>query len=231
MGLFSLVLCPLSPCYVIKRKQKKMNNDYVHYGCGFSAPTNWRNFDASLTLRFERLPIVGNLYTKNDSRFPKSVEFGDIVNGLPIPDNSCKGVYCSHILEHLSFEDFRIALINTHKILKGGGCFRLVVPDLEYSIKRYTSDSSSDAALNFLKEISLGKEKRNRGLKGFVSEWLGNSQHLWMWDYKSIARELGNVGFVYIKRSEFGDFDDPMFGKVEEKRRWENSLGIECKKA
>jgi len=99
-------------------------------------------------------------------------------------------VYCSHILEHLSLDDFKQAIINTHKILKSGGYFRLVLPDLEYSINRYINDSSTNAASVFLKETSLGKEKRNRGLKGFVQEWLGNSQHLWMWDYKSIEEEL-----------------------------------------
>jgi len=59
-----------------------MDNKYVQYGCGWSAPINWRNFDASPTLRFERIPIVGRFYTKNASRFPRNVEFGDIVCGL-----------------------------------------------------------------------------------------------------------------------------------------------------
>lgn len=95
-----------------------MNNKYVQYGCGWSAPKKWRNFDASPTLRFERTPIIGKLYTRNNSRFPENIEFGDIVSGLPIPNNSCKGVYCSHILEHLSLEDFRLALKNTVVILR-----------------------------------------------------------------------------------------------------------------
>ncbi len=45
------------------------NTQCVQYGCGWSAPFSWRNFDASLTLRFERLPLIGHLYTKNESRF------------------------------------------------------------------------------------------------------------------------------------------------------------------
>ena len=207
-----------------------MKNEYVQYGCGMSAPYNWRNFDASLTLRFEQIPIIGKLYIKNNTRFPKNVEFGDIVRGLPIPNNSCKGVYCSHILEHLSLNDFQQALINTHKILKIRGYFRLVLPDLEYSIKKYINDSSVDAASVFLTETSLGREKRSRGLIGFMSEWLGNSQHLWMWDYKSIAKELEDVGFKNVRRAECGDTDDIMFREVEDKERWENCLGVECKK-
>ena len=102
-----------------------MNDEYVQYGCGYSAPLGWRNFDASPTLRFERIPLIGRLYKKNKFRFPDNVEFGDIVKGLPIPHDSVKAVYCSHILEHLSLEDFRQAILNTHNILKKGGCFRL----------------------------------------------------------------------------------------------------------
>ncbi len=86
---------------------------YIQYGCGWSASSQWRNFDASPTLRFERMPFIGRLYTKNQFRFPCNVEYGDIVKGLPIEPDSCLGAYCSHILEHLSLSDFRTALRNT----------------------------------------------------------------------------------------------------------------------
>lgn len=208
-----------------------MNNDqYVQYGCGWSAPKEWRNFDASPTLRFERLPLIGHLYTKNKSRFPANVEYGDIVKGLPVPPASCKVVYCSHILEHLSLNDFRVALRNTREILQPGGIFRLVLPDLEYSAKRYIDNASNEAALEFMRGTSLGYESRARGFKGIIVAWLGNSRHLWMWDCRSIQTELENAGFVDVRRASFGDSSDPMFGKVEDNSRWANCLGIECRK-
>jgi SAM-dependent methyltransferase len=203
---------------------------YVQYGCGWSAPLGWRNFDASPTLRFERLPLIGRLYTRNQSRFPNNVEYGDIVKGLPVPADSCKGVYCSHVLEHLSLRDFRIALRNTKTILQPGGIFRLVLPDLEWSVKRYIENASNEAAVEFLKETALGHEKRDRGLRGLIATWLGNSRHLWMWDYKAISSELENVGFVEIRRAFFGDSPDPFFKAVEDVGRWTNGLGVECRK-
>ncbi|RJQ17486.1 MAG: methyltransferase domain-containing protein [Nitrospiraceae bacterium] len=205
-------------------------NQYVQYGCGMSAHRGWRNFDASPTLRFERLPIIGNVYTKNKSRFPENVEYGDIVKGLPITYNSCRAVYCSHVLEHLSLEDFRKALQNTHRILEKGGIFRIVLPDLEHSVKKYLKDPSHEAAITFMKETYLGYEKRNRGLKGFIFSWLGNSQHLWMWDHKSIEHELGEAGFLEIRRANYGDSSEPTFMEVEDKERWDNCLGMECRK-
>jgi len=97
-----------------------MNNKiYVQYGCGLSAPKEWKNFDVSPTLRIQKTPIVGNLFkSRLNTVFPENVQYGDIIKGLPVKDDSVDGVYCSHTLEHLSLEDFRKALKNTYRIMK-----------------------------------------------------------------------------------------------------------------
>jgi predicted SAM-dependent methyltransferase len=206
------------------------DSQYVQYGCGLSAPSGWRNFDASPTLRFERIPLLGELYKRNKARFPKAVEFGDIVKGLPVADNSCRGVYCSHVLEHLSLEDFRKSLRNTLRILAPGGIFRLVLPDLKYCVDKYLQTAGPKAAHAFLQDTHLGHEHRSRGLRGLAVSWLGNSKHLWMWDYDAMEQELREAGFVDIRRAHIGDSADPAFNAIEEPRRWENCLGVECKK-
>lgn len=212
---------------VMHEKKKKT---CLQYGCGWSAPETWLNFDASPTLRYERIPILGKLYTKNKTRFPANVQHGDITKGLPVPDNSCGAVYCSHVLEHLSLNDFRIALHNTFKLLVPGGIFRFVMPDLEYMIQNYINDSSPSAAIAFLQETLLGQERRNRNFREFFVDWLGNSHHLWLWDYKSAELELKTAGFTNIRRAFFGDSDLGMFNDVEVFERWENCLGIECQR-
>ena len=64
---------------------------YVQYGCGLSAPVGWQNFDASPTLRLQKIPLIGKLVRKVD--FPSNVLYGDIVKGLPgIAPQSCDGV-------------------------------------------------------------------------------------------------------------------------------------------
>lgn len=203
---------------------------YVQYGCGWSAPRDWRNFDASPTLRFERLPVVGRWYTKNRSRFPENVEYGDIMKGLPVAPGSCRGVYCSHVLEHLSLDGLRVALRNTYLILSRCGVFRLVVPDLELSAQRYLADSSARAAPTFMRETGLGRESRATGPTAFLASWLGNAQHFWMWDYSSFEAELRSAGFVDIRRASFGDASDAMFLRVEAQERWDDCLGIECRR-
>lgn len=201
---------------------------YVQYGCGFSSPAGWLNYDASPTLRFERLPLIGRLYTKNAARFPADVKYGDIIRGLPLTPGSCAGIYASHVLEHLSLNDFRIALNNTYRLLHSGGIFRLVVPDLQGLASRYLESSEASAAENFLRETSLGIEGRPRGLRGLVQMLLGNSCHLWMWDFKGIQKELMTTGFVSVRRCELGDSADPMFELVESADRFVNAVAVEA---
>jgi SAM-dependent methyltransferase len=205
-----------------------MESTYVQYGCGLSAPPGWVNFDASPTLRLEKLPLIGSLIHKNAERFPSNVRFGDIVRGLPLPQGSGKAVYCSHVLEHLSLHDFRVALSNTRRLLKTKGIFRLVVPDLRAAALRYVADPDDAAAIRFMEETYLGTATRQRGAMGMLRTWLGNSQHLWMWDFPSMCKELEAAGFGGIRAAQFGDSEDPMFADVEDPLRWEDAVAIQC---
>jgi hypothetical protein len=207
-----------------------MDNLYLQYGCGMCAPEGWINFDSSPTLRFERIPILGRLYRKNETRFPDTVRYGDIARGLPISPNSCRGIYCSHILEHLAYEDCMRALRNTFLYLAPGGTFRLVVPDLEQLIRAYLANQS-EAPGNWLMETSgLARIRRPRSLGAFLLAWLGNSAHLWLWDEKSMASALREVGFKEVRRALFGDAADGAFSKVENPERFDGCLAMECTK-
>jgi hypothetical protein len=201
---------------------------YVQYGCGLSAPQGWLNFDASPTLRVQRLPLVGFLGASSGTVFPANVHYGDIVKGLPVEAGSCRAVYCSHVLEHLSLTDLRMALVNTRRVLAEEGLFRLVVPDLRVAAQRYVADPSDAAASRFMTETFLGVAERPKGVRGLLRSWLGNSHHLWMWDHPSLSRELATAGFKDIRPARLGDSAEPMFSAVEEASRWVDAVGIEC---
>ncbi|MEJ7760296.1 MAG: methyltransferase domain-containing protein [Gemmatimonadaceae bacterium] len=205
---------------------------YVQYGCGFSAPAGWVNYDASPTLRIEKIPFLGQLYKKNIQRFPTNVRYGDIIAGLPENEDSCDGLYCSHILEHLSYDDFNKALANTYKLLKPGGLFRCVVPDLKSAAENYLEsfEQYPNPASEFLKATMLGKRHRDTSLRGLIKYSMGNSEHLWMWDQKSLIFELQQAGFKSCRPCCFNDSADEIFKHVEEAGRFENAVAIECTK-
>lgn len=202
---------------------------WVQFGCGLCAPPEWHNFDCSPTLWLQRLPVVGRFMPSGPyGRFPPHVAYGDIITGLPVAPESVSLLYSSHVLEHLSLSDLRVALQNCRKILASGGCFRMVLPDLEYLIDSYRRDDSPAAAVRFMQDTLLGQERRTRGLPDFVRDWLGDSRHLWMWDFRSMQHELHVAGFTRIRRAEHNDSEFSGFRLVEHPDRWKNSLGIEC---
>jgi SAM-dependent methyltransferase len=205
-------------------------SEYVEFGGGFSLPEDWLNFDISPILRFERLPLIGKLYTRNVQRFPKNVRYGNIVKGLPIPDSSCRGIYCSHVLEHLGLDEVKPALRNVSSYLRPGGTFRFVLPDLERLARDYVSSTDARASVKFMEDTYLGVKCRPRGLRAFVRSWLGNSAHLWMWHERSLGEELRQHGFKEIRRVAFGDAEDKKFNEIEDAGRFESCLAMQCRK-
>jgi SAM-dependent methyltransferase len=203
---------------------------YIQYGCGLSSPDGWVNFDSSPTLKLQKIPVFGKLVKKVN--FPSSVLFGDITKKLPnIKVNTCDGIYCSHVLEHLSLEDFRIALKNTYDLLKVGGTFRSILPDLESAIDEYVAEraaGNNQASLKFIETTLLGINSRPKGLKAKIISLLGNSHHLWMWDKYSLERELIQVGFKHVRQCKFNDSKDLNFIKVEDSGRFYNAVAFEA---
>ena len=205
------------------------HDGYVQYGCGLCAPSTWTNFDASPTLRLQRMPLIGSVFGRN-TKFPVNARYGDVVRGLPIDANSCQAVYCSHVLEHLSLNDLRTALKHTYEYLKPGGTFRFVLPDLEQLARDYLSSEAAQPASWFMEAAHLGAPNRARGMMGFLREWMGNSKHLWMWDERSMTVELKQAGFVDIRRAQCGDSGDKRFADVEDADRWVKCLGMQCRR-
>jgi Methyltransferase domain len=212
---------------------------YVQYGCGLCAPDGWLNFDASPRLRLERAPVFHSLLRGTAGvLFPANVRFGDIVRGLPVADGSARGVYCSHVLEHVPRNDLPTALRNTHRMLGVGGLFRLVVPDLNWRAERYVKAAEGDdphAADGFMEACMLGTRERTRTAMGAARRWLGRNAHAWMYDFAALKSHLQDAGFADVRRCELGDCRDPMFALVEAESRFSDSgereLAIEAVKS
>ena len=207
---------------------------YVHYGCGLDAPKEWLNYDVSLTLRINNFPIIGR-FTKaiHHTDFPSNVKYGNVVKGLPnISNGSCKGIFCSHVLEHLALDEFNKALRNSYDYLKKGGVFRCIVPDLEYYINQYHADirssGSENASGKFIRGTHLGYETLGNSFKQRVMTMFGRSKHKWMWDKYSLKQELIKVGFSEVRICEFGDSIDLLFNKVENRVRYVGAIAFEC---
>jgi hypothetical protein len=79
-----------------------------------------------------------------------------------------------------------------------------------------------------MEETYLGIAARPRNVNGLLRSWLGNNQHLWMWDFPSLRRGLETAGFARIRAARNGDSEEPLFAAVEEESRWVDAVGIQC---
>ena len=211
---------------------------YVQFGAGDEQIDGWLNFDASPTLRLQRLPIIGGLF-KRGCIFDNEIVFGDIVKGLPLKDSTVDGLFASHVLEHLSYDDGITALKNSFAMLKPGGRLRIIVPDLGFYIQKYSSeglaatDGSETSGYQFNLKSGLGRLTSRSTIKSRLVSSFGNSSHRWMWDYASLSAELKACGFVDITKFDQGMCDDDMFLAPERDHQFHGQdgaygLAVEC---
>ena len=206
------------------------SGSYIQFGCGLCAPATWRNFDAGPAFWIERkLPFLKPALLKRGfPDYPRNIEYGDVIRGLPVAAGSATAVYCSHVLEHLALDEFRTTLRHVFNYLEPAGTFRFVLPDLEGLVRTYAASSDAGAASQFMRESYLGVDSQGKGTSRLLRTLFGRSAHLWMWDEKSMMHELAVAGFIAIRRARMGDNPDPRFADVEDAGRWENCLGMEC---
>lgn len=210
-----------------------MKNEYVNFGCGAHCPEEFTNYDGSVNLLMQRKPLIGFFVKKmTDTVFPPNALYGNIAKGLPVGENSIKGIYSSHVLEHLSLEELRKSLRNSLKYLKPGGIFRSVLPNLEDCVQSYMAEKSSGnklAALDFMNYTFLGYQKRPSGIIDLVKWHLSGYHHFWMWDYEALEIELYDAGFSKVYRSKYHESADPYFKYAEAKGRFDfNALCVEA---
>jgi predicted SAM-dependent methyltransferase len=210
-----------------------MKEQYVNFGCGVSCPPEFTNFDGSFNLRMQRSVIVGGLIKKMSSvRFPDNALYADIVKGLPVKNNSLKGIFSSHILEHLALNELRTSLRNCYDYLQPGGIFRAVLPNLEEAIQSYVKEKlagNKEAAINFMSYTFLGYEKRPTSVMDLLKWRLSGHHHFWMWDFEALQLELMNAGFTTVYRSGFNKSIDAYFNHAEFPSRFDyNALCIEA---
>lgn len=129
---------------------------------------------------------------------------------LSLPDQQVSSVYGSHVFEHVNPHVSNLLFREIYRVLMPGGIFRLVLPDVERSIKAYLENDL---------EFSLFRRRRDRakehwGLdytafdclredfisRGMQHDLLGarTLAHQNAWDYASLACELNSIGFETI---------------------------------
>lgn len=160
----------------------------------------------------------------------------DIKEGLPFPTNSVDVIFCSHALEHFTYEEGVFVLFEMYRVLKIGAPLCLVLPDMDLYISAYVN---RDAEYLTTPEIIGGTPRGNFAdnfLMNFFSDpKFNNTCHKYSYNLENLSHRLETVGFAEIQRVDYHDFSywpelntDEFRSPIKHIERF--SLCIQCRK-
>lgn len=189
------------------------------------------------------------LKTDNWRIFQHPIYKGNALNlditksGLPFKDNSIRYIYTSHMIEHLDPFDAKNFFGECFRILKPGGTFRIICPDIDIWLdnfktdkglfKQYKNETIEDKYNDIVYNV---KDKIQSNTEIFQSMLYGWG-HKWMWNYESLSRWLKDEGFTLVEKmgyldthvSKFKQLEETIPHKIHSIRQME-SLYLECNK-
>lgn len=152
----------------------------------------------------------------------------DVTKGLPLKDESLKGVFTEHCLEHLAFESIGFVLNEFRRVLKPGGTVRIIVPDGGLYLSRYAETVGGKPGTG----IPYAEGDCREGVYSpilSVNRLFRESGHQCIYDFHLLELLLKKEGFVKIRRESFRAGRDAQLLIDSESRRAE-SLYVEASK-
>ena len=198
----------------------------LNLGDSRQAPEGWLYVDYAIGARLAKIPIISFFLSKlnvfkNDR--PNNLFIHDLTKPFPWANSSVDIVYSSHTLEHLNKNDGMNFLNECYRILKPGGCLRIVIPDLKPIIDKYLNNEIS--AIDFIEKLDVLYYDGPNIFKKFFS-FFYSYPHKTMYDYESLSQIFINLGLKPIKKS-YGDSEIKNIKEVEIKDRCDSAVILE----
>lgn len=201
----------------------------LNLGCGSQVLEGWVNVDYALGARLMKIPFFRAFNRKTNLfniDWDDRIFLHDLTTRLPWADSSVDVVYSSHTLEHFSKNHGRRFLAECHRVLRKNGIFRVVVPDLKYSVIEYIEGRIP--ADDFVELLGLLHGSSNSKLKNRLSPFF-QFPHKCMYDNSRLLEIFNEIGFqAYVKAAFDSDIDDIQL--VELESRIENAVIVEGRK-
>lgn len=124
----------------------------------------------------------------------------DILNSLPLSNDSVDIIYSSHLLEHLSYKEIIAVLHDWFRVLKPEGKLMVCVPDASHYISAYyNSDTIKPFVPNFYKPAFNYQTPID--YLNYMAYMDGEHKHLF--DEKNLHTILESVGFMNVRNRPF----------------------------
>ncbi|MHA4843872.1 class I SAM-dependent methyltransferase [Flavitalea antarctica] len=152
----------------------------------------------------------------------------NLMNGIPIRDNSIKGINMSHFLEHFSRMDGLTILRECKRILAPGGILRISCPDLRKYATAYMNRDD-----DFFNHPLISRFVNYEGLTSYGDLFIhkaydGHNGHKWFYDAESAIRLCRDAGFKSGVEKKVHETTLPHIHTIEPLYREKESFYIEA---
>jgi len=212
------------------RKKRPLKLRKINLGSGIHTVKGWINIDKSWNIYLSKFPTIKKILYKlkviSEGTFKakwrgKSIMRHDVTKDLPFESESIDVVYTSHLLEHLTYNEARNVCRETHRVLKKGGIFRVVVPDLKlYAMKyvegnkKFFGSSEKPIANLFLESLHLDALTERPKIEKILY-----ASHKYLYDAESLIFLIKSSGFSNIQEHGFRKGFCPDLEKIENRKR------------
>jgi len=141
----------------------------------------------------------------------REIKYCDASKRIPERNESVDLIYCSHMIEHLDYEETNNFFMECKRILKPGGIARFVVPDFDQLIDSYNQNHDVDS---FIHASCLVGKKPKTIIKKLQYLLQGHGWHHQMFTKNSFDKKIKFHGFSEVKFFEPGESAIPFDNNI-----------------
>ena len=140
----------------------------------------------------------------------------DASQPFPLPDASFQYVASEHVIEHLTYDEGKVMISESFRVLAPGGKVRIATPNLLRFVALFDPDKSDEA-----KRYIAGKLEWHEWPKEPSSETIilnlqmSSWGHKFLYDPATLRGALARAGFHSIKQFAMSESDDPVLKGFE----------------
>lgn len=182
----------------------------LHIGCLETGLPGWVNTDITPHIFIARVPGAARLlrglslmtrerYEQHRRGVFARVRYLNAAKHFPYSTGSFDNVFSCHMLEHLYRSEARNCVSEVYRVLKPGGVFRVIVPDLDIAVRDYDRTDPE----SFLEKIYVNTQRQDK------------NRHHWMYTAASLAELLLRSGFGKTQRCSYRIGQCPDLDKLD----------------
>jgi predicted SAM-dependent methyltransferase len=157
----------------------------------------------------------------------------DLLHGQIYLDASFAFVFSEHMIEHVTERQGLHVMREAHRVLRPGGVFRVVTPDLQKVITVYEDDNADVSLAEYLRFLdeTLPGDPHPR-----AAQMLNTSMRAWghrfIYDEEDLTAKLLEVGFSSVARVTPGESEHVALRGIESHEpAWSNTAEAMCLEA